>query len=178
MERSRSASERVSREKQELQDSNNLEQEVLTAQKGLQEIASKVQHKVHKQLVRIVSRCLSTVFGRRCELRVFFEKKRGKTEARFMFLEDGKKVGPNSTSGALREVTGLALRVTKIILSRPPVRRLLILDEPFLALTKENKERMAALLKSLSKELDLQIILCTHDQALQVGTVIDLGGVE
>jgi DNA repair exonuclease SbcCD ATPase subunit len=175
LEKHRSSKERILREKQELEEANSQIEATKKAQEALQEIARQIQHKAHKQVAKVVSRCLSATFDRKCELRVVFERRRGKTDARFIFLENGKRVEPKSTSGGLREVAGLALRVVRLVLSQPQLTRLLVLDEPFLALSQENKARMAVLLKSLSEELDLQIILVTHDQTLQTpGRVINL----
>jgi ABC-type thiamine transport system ATPase subunit len=144
------------------------------AQKHLQALAQALQQQAHKQIARIVSRCLKAVFGNEYDFRIEFEQKRGKTEADLLFLKNGRKEDPRLTSGGQRDVAGLALRLVALTLSNPAPRRLLLLDEPFSSLDNTNRPKIAALLETLSKELNLQIIMVTHIHDLELGTVIEL----
>ena len=163
---------RIKEEKAALADAQDRLETARRAQEFVQHAAQQVQQEAHKQIARVVSRCLSAVFQERYELRILFERKRGKTEADFIYMKDGHKVNPHVDSGGVMEVASLALRLASLVMTMPPARRLLVLDEPFLGLSKENLRKMGMLLESLSKELGVQIIMCTHDEQLQVGKVI------
>jgi DNA repair exonuclease SbcCD ATPase subunit len=144
------------------------------AQTYLQEIAQQVQQGIHRQIAKIVSRCLTAVFERPYELRIEFERKRGKTEAVFHYLKDGYPVNPRTSSGGVLDVAAFALRLTAMILTLPPGRRFLALDEPFKGLSETNLPKMGKMIKTLSTELDVQFLIATHDKALEVGKTIQL----
>lgn len=146
------------------------------AQEILQHLAQQTQLLAHQQVAKIVSRCLSAVFQRPYELRIEFDRKRGKTEAKFVYLRDGHEVQPYLTSGGVRQVTAMALRLTNLILTQPPARRFLALDEPFQGLSAVNLRKMAKLVEVLAAELDVQFLIVTHCTDLQVGKVIHLSG--
>lgn len=149
-------------------------QHVVTAQSCVQQIAQATQQQSHKQIARIVSKCLSAVFEQPYELRIEFERKRGRTEAVFNYLRDGRKLNPRLTSGGVMDVTALALRLTSLVLTVPPARRLLVLDEPFAGLSSTNLNKMAVLIQTLAKELAVQFLIVTHDPQLEIGRVIEL----
>ena len=70
--------------------------------------------------------------------------------------------------GGVLDVACFALRVASLILTKPPRRRLLILDEPFHFLSLEganghkNLLRARELVHSLAEELGIQFIVVTH----------------
>lgn len=146
----------------------------LQAQQHLQEIAQQVQDYSHSQIAQIVSKCLSAVFEIPYEFRIEFEKKRGKTEARFVYYQNGYRLSPLLTSGGVRNVTSFALRVASLVLSNPPMRRLLVLDEPFTGVDVCNRPKIKALLEMLAEEMGMQIIMITHDEELAIGKVVEI----
>lgn len=150
------------------------EKSVQAAQEHMQSIAKEIQEKAHRQMATVVSRSLSAVFEEPYELRVEFVERRGKTEAEFVFLRNGRKVNPRTTSGGVREVTSLALRLAKMVLAMPPARRLLVLDEPFGGVSSSNLKKVAALIEALSEDLGVQFLICTHNDELKIGNVIEL----
>lgn len=135
-------------------------------------IAQTMQQKAHQQISTIVSRCLSAVFEDPYEFRILFEQKRGKTEARMVFVRDGQEIDPMSASGGgVIDVAAFALRLACLLLTSPRPRRLLVLDEPFRFVSAKYRPKIRALLLQLSEELGVQIILVTHITELQIGTV-------
>ena len=89
-------------------------------------------------------------------------------------MRGGYKLKPSLTSGGVLEVASLALRLSSLMLTLPPARKFISLDEPFGALDAENKPRVAALLESLAKELDVQFLIVTHDPTFRIGKVIEI----
>lgn len=141
----------------------------------LQEVAQQVEQEAHSKIASVVTRCLEAVFEEPYEFRILFEKKRGQTEARLIFLQHGEEIDPKSScSGGVLDVAAFALRLACLLLSKPPVRKVLFLDESFRMVAKENLPRVGQLLEELSEELKVQIILVTHSEQLQVGKVVRL----
>lgn len=136
--------------------------------------AVKVQQTVHDQIASVVTRCLAAVFEADAPVfRILFEKKRGKTQARLVFVQDGKEIDPqDGDAGGLLDVAAFALRLAALRLAVPRPRQLLVLDEPFRMLSKDYSERAAALLLALSKELNIQIVIVTHNDNFKVGKVV------
>jgi ABC-type molybdenum transport system ATPase subunit/photorepair protein PhrA len=62
-----------------------------------------------------------------------------------------------------------------LVLHKPPLRRLLVLDESFRFVSKEFRPGIAQLLEELSGELGVQIISVSHIPELEVGKVIRMG---
>lgn len=147
---------------------------VQKGQQILQALAQEIQSRTHKDLARVVSKCLQGVFEDDYRLQVEFVQRRGKTEAEFIYQLGKQTINPRTTSGVLREVTALALRLASLIMTMPACRRLLILDEPFPGLDRGKIGKMGKLVKTLAGELNTQILLTTHSEHLEVGRVIQL----
>jgi len=148
----------------------------LAAQRILQDVAAGVQQSAHRQIAAIVSKCLQTVFGDSSyEFRVVFEAKRGKTEARLAFVRDGVERDPLSEcGGGVIDCAAFGLRLAALVLQRPAKRRLLVLDEPAKMISREYAPRIKTMLEILAADLDLQIILVTHNPAMAAGRVIEI----
>ena len=165
------------KEKGDIKNARNEINHILESQKIVQDVARNVQQKAHEQIASVVSRCLSSVFGEddAYEFRILFEQKRGRTEAKLVFVRDGIDIDPTTAAGGgVIDVAAFALRLACLLLSQPPRRRFLCLDEPFKMLSKQYQPRIRTLLEELSRELNVQIVFTTHNPALQTGKVITL----
>jgi DNA repair exonuclease SbcCD ATPase subunit len=143
----------------------------------IQEVAQQLQREVHHRIAGIVTLGLKTVFDNPYTFKINFEKKRGRTEAEMLFERDGVELDPfSSAGGGVIDVAAFALRVACLSLSKPSLRPILILDEPFKNVSKSKGylDQIPALLEKLSEELGLRIIMVTHIEELKVGKVIDL----
>lgn len=169
------AQQQYREEKEHLAEAKVRLQVVQQAQVFLQQAAQGVQTTAQKQVAQIVSRCLRAVFPEPYQLKIHFERRRGKTEAEFLYVDQqGNHVDPALTSGGVLDVASLALRLVSLMLTLPPLRRLLVLDEPFGHVSAENLPRMGRLLESLSQELGMQFVIVTHSPQLQIGKVIEV----
>lgn len=152
------------------------EQEAGEVQKILQEVAATVQAKAHARIARLVARCLGAVFTEPYEFEIEFEQKRGRTEARLVFKRGVNEVDPlNASGGGVVDVCSFALRLAALVASRPARRKVLIMDEPFKHLSREYRPAVRGLLEGLAMELGMQFIIVTHDPALQIGKVVEIG---
>lgn len=143
----------------------------------IQEVAQDIQQKAHHQIASVVTRGLQTVFDDPYTFQIQFEKKRGRTEARFKFERDGLKVDPlGASGGGAVDVAAFTLRLACIALSQPPCRRLLILDEPFKNVSERKSylEKIPELLDVLCRELGVQVIMVTNLKELEVGKIVDV----
>jgi len=149
---------------------------VLEAQQIAQEVAQQVQEQAHSRIAGVVSRCLETVFEDDYGFEILFERKRGRTEANLVLTKDGHIVDDplNADSGGVCEVAAMALRLACITLNKPNLRRLLVLDEPFGAVSVEYQENIRLLLDGLAEDFGFQIIMVTHIDKLRTGKVIEL----
>ncbi len=145
------------------------------AQALAQHVAQMVQEQVHNRIASVVTRSLEAVFDEPYTFKLKFEQKRGRTEAVLLFERDGMEVDPMSAAGGgVVDVAAFALRLSCLLLSRPPVRRLMILDEPFKFVSAEYRQRIRQLVETLAKEMQVQFIMVTHIKELKMGKVVEL----
>jgi len=166
-------------EKQNLEECAETYQNTEEAREIVQEVAIGIQQQAHKQIAAVVTRCLQSIFDEPYTFHIHFEAKRGKTEARLVFEKDGHELDPLTASGGgVIDVAAFALRLSCLMLSRPALRRIMVLDEPFKNVSKANGylDRIPTLLKSLAEDLKVQFIMVTHIEELKVGNVVELTG--
>jgi DNA repair exonuclease SbcCD ATPase subunit len=145
-----------------------------TAQVLLQQVAQAVQQTAHERIASVVSKCLAAVFGDEAyRFRIHFERKRGKTEARIVLERGGREVDPmDAAGGGVVDVAAFALRVSCLVLSQPPRRRLIVADEPFRFVSAEYRPRVAEMVETLAGELEIQFLIVTHSPEFEIGTVV------
>jgi DNA repair exonuclease SbcCD ATPase subunit len=146
------------------------------AQELLQLVAEATQKEAHDRIAGVVTKALEAVFPDPYEFRIEFSRKRGKTEARMFFVKDGEEVDPLAASGGgCVEVAAFALRLASIVLTEPPARKLLVLDEPFSHVHGDReREACVLLLNEMTKEFGFQVVMSTGLEWLETGNVIRL----
>lgn len=140
----------------------------------LQGVAAGVQAGVHGRIAAVVTRCLAAVFQDPYSFVIEFEEKRGRTEARMYFTRGGNQFDPRSVGGGVLDVAAFGLRLACLMMTRPPLRKVLVLDEPLRHLSAGNRPRMAALMETLSQEMGVQIIMVTHDEGFKIGDIVEI----
>ena len=140
----------------------------------IQHVAQTVQQQAHERIEGVVSKCLEAVFGKLYGFRIDFRRKRGRTEAELILLKDGHEIEDalNADSGGVVDVAAFALRLACIVLSKPPLEYVMILDEPFRNLDIQNRQSVRMLLEELALDFKIQFIIVTHENAFQTGRVI------
>jgi len=150
------------------------------AQSIAQQIAQTLQQQVHQKISRIVTQSLQAVFDDPYEFKIIFDRKRGKTEARMVFVRDGVELDDpmNEVGGGVIDVASLALRLASVLLSRPPHRRLIILDEPFKNVRgKEFRKRVRGMMLALCESMGFQFVLNVDHHAFPeftLGKIVEL----
>jgi len=144
------------------------------AQVIIQQVAQDTQKELEYHISELCSLALASVFDNPYELKLEFVIRRGKTEADIYFERDGEKYEPmRSTGGGSIDVACFGLRVALWSLSKPKARNVLILDEPFQHLKGDEPNRRAVqMVKEVSKNLGLQIIMVS-DERVKQETIVD-----
>lgn len=166
---------RVKQEKRELETANARVVSARVALRMAQEVARAVQEKAHHQIADVVTQSLAAVFDEPYTFRIVFEQKRNRTEASLVFERGGQLVDPmTAAGGGVVDVAAFALRLSCLLLSRPPLRRLLVLDEPFRFVSAEYRPRVRKLVEALASDFGVQFLMVTHMPELECGKVIRL----
>lgn len=143
------------------------EKKVQQALSIVQTVAQQTQQELEYHISEMTSLALQAVFPDPYKLSVEFNVARGKTEADLLFEKDGNKMHPLSASGGgAVDIASFGLRPSMWCLSQPRPRNVLGLDEPFKHLSVDLQPRAAAMIKEISRRLDLQIIMVSHIQEL------------
>ena len=164
-------------EKESLEKAKTLLDNTLRAQEILQGVSQMIQEKAHEKISSVVSTCLATVFPEDpYEFKIEFERKRGRTEANLKFTRRGMSIDPMEASGGgVIDVAAFALRIACLMLHRPKLSKVAVFDEPFRFVSAQYRENVRAMLDQLSEDLKIQIIMVTHNEEYETGTLIELG---
>jgi len=172
------AERRAAEEKSAVADAEESLQASMEALELTQRVAEKIQNQVHQRIAGVVTSCLRSVFGDGSEFRIEFTRARNKTEANLSFWKDGFEESPmDASSGGKVDLAALALRIAVLRLKRPAVRQLVVADEPLKHLSKDLVPLARELIVKLAKDLGIQFIITTHNEALECGKVIRIGEV-
>jgi len=174
--RHRNAASALEAERQALEEAQRNEAAISNAKDILQQTGQAIQKQVHDQIAGVVSRCLAAVFDNPYEFKIEFERKRGRTEARMCFMRDGHETDPLfGSGGGVVDVAAFALRVACMMMTKPPVRRIICADEPMKFVSKDLRPRVAELIESISRELEIQFLLISHDAEFKIGEIVEVG---
>ena len=169
------ARQRVEEEDIAFKNATVYHENVIKAQKITQQVAEDTQRIAHERIASVVTKCLQDVFGKKYEFKIMFDQKRGKTEARLVFIKNDVEIDPaSSCGGGVLDVAGLALRIACMALSRPRVRNLLILDEPLKFVSEDYRETVAEVVKDIADKMNIQILQITHIPEFMIGKVISI----
>lgn len=131
----------------------------------IQKVAQETQRQLEWHISEIVTLALASTFDNPYIFKAEFVQRRGKTECDLFFERDGFRVDPVAEAGGgAVDVTAFALRVAMWSLARPKWRNTLIFDEPFKNIndkSRRTQERVAEMVKVLSRKLKLQFIVIT-----------------
>ena len=133
----------------------------------VKEVGLKTQQSLQFHIAGIVTMALDSVFEDPYEMQVEFVQRRGKTECDLFFKKGEDIINPLSASGGgAVDVASFALRVASWSMQLPKTRNTLLLDEPFKNLSEELLPKAGEMLKRISQQLGIQIIMVTHSDTL------------
>lgn len=174
--RYRAAKSALDGEKKALETAKAEEATISEAKDVLQQVGQEVQQQAHQKIAGVVTHCLQAVFGKQFRFEIRFERKRGRTEAQLVLLKKDLEVDAlYGSGGGVVDVAAFALRVSALMMTKPPLRRLLCLDEPMRNIHGHaQRERAKELIESISRELGIQIVMCTGLEWLQCGRIVEV----
>ena len=166
----------VAKEEKELKSAEQRLLHTQQAQEVLQHLAQAIQQKAHQKIGEVVSSCLSTIFGEEAyTFSILFERKRGRTEAHLRFTRRDLEVDPLTASGGgVVDVASAALRIACLMLHRPRLSKVIVMDEPFRFVSAEYQDNVRTMLEELAKDLEVQLLMVTHNPALATGNTLEL----
>jgi DNA repair exonuclease SbcCD ATPase subunit len=147
------------------------------AQEIAQAVSEMIQKQAHEKLTKVVTTCLQTVFyDENYEFHIRFVSKRNKTEAELYFTKDGHVIEDpmEEDSGGVIDVAAFVLRLSCLMLSKPALRHVVILDEPFKFVSTEYRDNVRTMLETLAEDFDVQFIMVTHIDELVTGKEVRL----
>lgn len=165
----------LAEEKRRVQAAEQKSLDAKDAQERMQLLSQSVQQLVHQRISEIVTKCLAAVFDDPYEFKIRFERKRGRTEAELLFCRRKLEVDPLSSSGGgAVDVAAFALRAVCLVLNRPRLSRVLVMDEPFRFVSAEYQNKVRKMLEMICRELSVQIVMVTHNPKYITGTVVEI----
>ncbi len=138
----------------------------------IQKAAAITQNYLAQHLSGIVTKALASVFDDPYECKVEFVERRNSTECDIILVKDGFEYSPLGSCGyGVADIVSFTLRIAYLLLGSK--RRTLCFDEPMRHLSEDRQPFAADLIRKLSKEFNIQMIIVTHeDELLQAATKI------
>lgn len=157
-------------EKKHKKEVSRLEKEFDTLQEVrtvFKKAAILTQNHLADHLSSIVTKAIRTVFNEKdISFLVEFVERRNTTECDMYFVENDKRFSILDSRGyGMVDIASFALRVAYILLHNND--DVLIIDEPFRNLGAQHQEQASQMIKELSSELNMQVIVCTHVELLK-----------
>jgi chromosome segregation ATPase len=131
-------------------------------------LAELKKKQVKKKIEGLVTKGLRTIFERNdYRFEIQMEQKRGVMSAKpLLYSRFGKEEFPTDImeghGGGLVNVVSFILQVIVLLSIRPPLERIMIVDEPFENVSKEYLSNVAEFLRYLSDLTGMQFIMITH----------------
>jgi ABC-type sulfate/molybdate transport systems ATPase subunit len=90
-------------------------------------------------------------------------------------VRDELNVDPLTASGGgVIDVAAFALRVACLMLHRPKLSKVVVLDEPFRFVSAQYQDNVRTMLEELTRDLKMQIVMVSHNENLATGEIIEL----
>lgn len=138
----------------------------LEAQAILNKFSQLAQEQFKEQIESLVTMFIQSVYDRPFTFHLEFQKKRNKIECVPVVKEGINEYSPKNDMGSgILDLISFAFRIVLWSLESPRSRNIFILDEPFIW-TGSLITRVGKALKTLSKKLNIQIILISHEDDL------------
>jgi len=138
------------------------------AQDVMNAVAVLVQHEFEEVIEELVTRALKFVFGDNHSFEIESTIQRNQPEIHMFIVKDGERYSPRDeeVSGGQADVVSFALRVVLWAIQYERTRPTLIFDEPFKFVGSGPLPRIREMIEYLSKMLNLQFIIITHEEGL------------
>jgi DNA repair exonuclease SbcCD ATPase subunit len=138
-------------------------EETEKAQLIIQDVALQIQKQIQFHIEEIVTAAINSVFPETYKFKLDFVIRRNVTEVDILLEKNGKQIDPlTEVGGGLLDILSLALRISLWSLFSKAKNNTIILDEPFKFLSRDLQYKAGEMLKKISNDLNLQLIIVTH----------------
>lgn len=144
-------------------------EELLTSRANtiLQTVIENQREELRLKIENLISYGLTVVFGEQFKLHLELTTARNQTSAEFYVSSSATGGHPvrliDARGGGLVLLTAFLLRVIMLLSSRPPLRRVMFLDEPFKMVSDDYVPNLIVFLRELAEKTEVQFIIVTHD---------------
>lgn len=147
--------------RKELLIQEQLQVDLSKVQLFFQASAEKVQKTITAKMESVVQSALNICFPGEFVFNFSFNPSKGKTEPKISLIQNGQETAPMaSNGGSLIDIISFGLRLAVWSLSGSD--NVIMMDEPFKFLDDKRQGMIARLLKGLSEQLNVQLIIITH----------------
>lgn len=130
-------------------------------------VSEQQRKELEDRVQSLVDYGVRVVFGEGYQFRVRSELRGKAVRTEFFLVDHGLELSLlDAAGGGITDVVSFLLRIVMLCLARPTQRRLLVLDEPFKFVSTVHFQRLEGLIRELTKQLGLQIIMVTHKTEL------------
>lgn len=139
---------------------------LIKARHVLTEVAKQTLERFKNRVESLITLAIRGVFDRPFEFKLLFSIKRNRHECKPVVVEGKSVQSPKEAmGGGILDIIGFAFRIVLWSLERPRSRNILILDEP-MRWAGRLRLKAGRILKEISNQLKIQIIMMTHDEEL------------
>jgi len=135
----------------------------------LQSLSDTTRIQVIERISKLVTELLQTVKDPNLEFRMNLGVERSQADLKFFVVDklSGKEFDAlESMGGGVVDLIALGLRVSLLVLWKPKLARILILDETLKYVSVSDQELASEFIRKLSEQLGLQIIFISHSKTL------------
>ncbi len=134
----------------------------------LKVIGDRKKQKTIEVFERVVTSAILEVFGFNYQFKIDINSEGKRILTKFKLINtDGKELDiMDSCGGGLIDVISFVLRVLILVSIKPRRQRIIYLDETFKHVSVDYRPKVASLLKSLAKQLNIQFLLVSHQPEL------------
>jgi len=145
----------------EKEENDNWLKGAINARDIINALAQKTLEQISAQIGQLVTDAIHSVFDNPYTFDMSFVNRRNQTECDLYVVRNGRRRHPlESNGGGLADVISVPFRCTFLVLS--DLHPILVLDEPYKFLSVDLQNYCFMMLKTISDQLGVQIIVVSH----------------
>ena len=125
------------------------------------------QNRFKQDIETLITSMLQTIFGKEFKFYIEYTESRNEINCNFYVKENDRLLDMfYMVAGGAIDVISFGLRLVILLMIKPPLEYVLILDEPFHFLSADKLKLMSVLLKRLRHDFNIQFIITSHQKEL------------
>lgn len=131
------------------------------------EVARETQEEIKNRIEKLITLAIRSVFEREFTFKIDLQNKNNRVYAVPTIIEGDQEFTDikEDLAGGMIDIISLSFKIVLWSLESPKKRNIFIIDEPF-RFTGKLVKKAGFMLKYLSKELNFQVIMVSHDEEL------------